>query len=396
MSSCSKSISIHNPKKEFDRRKIMKRLISMVMAIAMISIILAGCSGAKPAAGGTATKATLKVAELIGSTGSIDDRSFCQGAWEGIKKFAEGKSVETIYYKAVDESTGAFIDSVTLAVKSGAQVLVCPGYTWEPAVFKAQDMYPDTKFVLIDGTPRNEDYSQYKINSNVYSIFFSEQEAGFLAGYAIVKEGYHNLGFLGGMAVPAVLRYGYGYVVGADAAAKELGLAKDAVTLKYHYAGNFDPSPENQTYAASWFSSGTEAIFACAGEVGNVVMAAGKQVGPDKVVIGVDVDQAKEAPNVITSAMKNLANATSDALEKYLSNTFPGGKSVTLTVNEDGVGLPTAADSWRLKKFTVDDYNKIIGRLKADENGLSSKLPKDTDYKAASDIPVELIKVVVD
>lgn len=389
----------------------MKKIVSLLMVIALIAISLAGC-GSTPSSDTSSTTAAsttaavtsaagnstgkIKIAELVGSIGSIDDRSFCQGAWEGIKQFAQGKDVEYNYYKSADESVGAYVDSITLAVKAGNQIVVAPGFQWGVAVYKAQDMYPDVKFILIDGVPSNEDYSDFKTASNVYSIVFAEQEAGFLAGYAIVKEGYKNLGFLGGMAVPAVIRYGYGFVAGADLAAQEMGLAKDSVTIKYHYVGNFDPSPENQTYAASMFSSGTDVVFACAGQVGNVVMAAAKQVGPDKKVIGVDVDQAGESDNVITSAMKNLGIATKQALDAYVAGTFPGGKDVNLTAKEDGVGLPTATASWRFKNFKLDDYNALFAKLKADENGLAKNLPTDTQYKAASDIPVKVVKVVVD
>ena len=151
--------------------------------------------------------------------------------------------------------------------------------------------YPDIKFIILDGDPNDGDWSAgaptYKRNDNVYSIFYAEQESGFMAGYAAVKDGYTKLGFLGGIAVPSVIRFGYGFVAGVNYAAEEMGL--DGIEVKYSYAGNFDATPENQALAASWYGSGTEVIFACGGKVGNSVMAAAEAAGAK--VIGVDVDQ---------------------------------------------------------------------------------------------------------
>jgi basic membrane protein A len=159
--------------------------------------------------------------------------------------------------------------------------------------------------------------------------------------------------------------------------------------------GNFDPSPENQTFAASWFGSGTEAIFSAAGQVGNVVMAAAEQAGPNKIVIGVDVDQAGESPTVITSAMKNLGGSTYQVLEQWKNGTFPGGTKVTLTAREDGVGLPTDDASWRFKKFTKAEYQALYDKIHTNADGIVDKIPTDSGYDDASKIPTKVVKVSV-
>ena len=189
---------------------------------------------------------------LITDVGTIDDRSFNQGAWEGLKKYAEEKKIAHKYYQPAEKSTDAYINAIDLAVAGKAKVIVTPGFLFETAVYKAQDTHPDVKFILLDGAPQDGTYTDFRIESNVYSVFYAEEQAGFLAGYAIVKEGYTNLGVMAGMAVPAVIRFGYGFVQGAEYAAQELGLASGTIKMNYTYVGNFNPTPENQTLATSW------------------------------------------------------------------------------------------------------------------------------------------------
>jgi basic membrane protein A len=335
----------------------------------------------------------VKMAVVLGANGAIDDRSFSQGAWEGMKKFADDNKMKYTYYTAAADSISSQVDAIELAINHGAEILVMPGFPWGNAVYIAQERFPDTKMVILDDEPHTPDYSKSFIGKNSYAIYYAEQESGFLAGYAAVKEGLRNIGFLGGQAVPSVVRFGYGFVYGADVAAQELGLPAGSVTIKYHYVGNFDPSPENQTFAASWFGSGTEAIFSAAGGVGNVVMAAAEQAG--KIVIGVDVDQSGESSTVITSAMKNLQGSTYNALQSWKNGTFPGGTSVTLSAREDGVGLPTANASWRFKKFTKAEYESLYRKLHTNEGGIADSIPKNNDYSDASKIPTKVVKVTV-
>ncbi|MGI6344316.1 MAG: BMP family lipoprotein [Bacillota bacterium] len=325
---------------------------------------------------------------LVTDIGTIDDKSFNQGAWEGLMAYAEEHKITYKYYQPAEKTTASYIDTINLAVEGGAKVVVCPGFLFEPAVFQAQDLHPDVKFILLDGSPNNGDYEgdfQARIEDNVYSVFYAEEQAGFLAGYAAVKEGFTKLGFMGGMAVPAVVRFGYGFVQGAEYAANEMGIS--SVEIKYHYTGGFDATPEAQALAASWYNSGTEVIFACGGAVGNSVMAAAEAA--DKKVIGVDVDQSGESTTVITSAMKELANSVYGGLEAYYNGTFPGGQSVTLDVTVDGVGLPM--ENSRFAKFSQADYDAIYEKLEKGE----VTLLKDTDVDSAAAIPAQVVKVTL-
>jgi basic membrane protein A and related proteins len=328
----------------------MKKLLVTLLMFAMIFTM----AGTFAACGGSEAD-TYELA-LVTDVGTIDDKSFNQGAWEGLVQYAEENNITHKYYQPAEKSTEAYIDAIGLAVEGGAKVIVCPGFLFEPAVFEAQDLYPETKFIILDGYPHSGDYTPV-VNDNVYSIFFKEEQAGFLAGYAAVKGGFTKLGFVGGMAVPAVVKFGYGFIQGAESAAKELGVA--SLEIKYHYTGGFAPTPEAETLAASWYNAGTEVIFAAAGGAGNSVMAAAEAAG--KGMIGVDVDQSSQSDSVITSAMKALGVGVYDGLKAFYDDEFPGGEIVYLGADVDGIGLPM--DSTKIDGFTQADYDAVYAKL---------------------------------
>ena len=307
---------------------------------------------------------------LITDVGTIDDGSFNQGAWEGVVRYAWINDVTHKYYQPVAKTTDDYVDAIELAITEGATTVVCPGFLFENAVWEVQGDNPTINFIILDGSPHNvTDWDtmattdggapDFTVESNVRPIFYTEHEAGFLAGYAAVKDGYTELGFIGGMAVPAVVRFGYGFVQGADQAAMDMGLADDAVTVKYWYSNVFWETPEVQATAVSWYSTGTEVIFAAAGGAGASVMEAAFQ--EDGLVIGVDIDQAGDAPEVITSAMKELAVSVNDTLAEIYAETFTGGAAVTFDVSNNGVGLPQ--DFSRFNDFDQADYDAIFEKL---------------------------------
>ena len=359
----------------------MKKLLILIVALLAL-----GISACAPSNGGPTVR-TYEIA-LITDVGTIDDKSFNQGAWEGVKAYAEEHNITYKYYAPARQDTQQYINAITLAVENGAKVIVTPGFLFEPAIFQAQDLFPEVKFVLLDGFPQDGTYTEFRIEDNVHSIFYAEDQVGFLAGYAAVMDGYRSLGFMGGMAVPAVVRFGYGFVQGAEYAAAELGVE---VTLQYTYLGDFDPTPAHQTRAAAWFDSGVEVIFAAAGGAGNSVMAGAEAA--DGKVIGVDVDQKDESATVITSAMKELGGSVYMALENFYADAFKGGVSETLGVLEDGVSL--SDDFSRFNTFTKADYDAIFAALVADTNSIRSNILGDQDVDSAADIPTEFVTVNV-
>ncbi len=309
---------------------------------------------------------------LVTDVGDIDDQSFNQTSWEATRDFAKAHGKTVNYYRPTEDSTTARLAAMEQAVNKGAKVIVCPGYLFEDAVYEAQTTYPEVKFVLIDGAPHTPDYKTYKTESNTVSIIFKEEIAGFLAGYAAVKDGNTKLGFCGGMAVPAVQRYGSGFVQGAEAASKEMGIT---TTLKYYYAGAFAATDAATATMKSWYTEGTETVFACGGKVFQSVVAGCDEGGANATWIGVDTDQAYVSTKVLTSAMKGLGEAVTSALEVYHEDKWSeiGGKDYNLGIDsvlgtlgkKDYVGIPTANDSWRFKQFTKAEYETVLGKIKS-------------------------------
>ncbi len=348
-----------------------KRILAVLMAAAMTAGLTA-CGGGggntetsaqAPAADGGSDQSSSGSSDggfelaLVTDLGTIDDKSFNQGAWEGMTKYAEENGISYKYYQPQEGTTDSYLETIGLAVEGGAKLIVCPGFLFEEPVYLAQDQYTDVKFILLDGEPHSGDYSEYRTNENVMPILFQEDQAGFLAGYAAVKDGYTKLGFMGGMAVPAVIRFGHGFIEGAEAAAAELGIS--GIEVMYTYTGAFAATPEAQSMAASWYQNGTEVVFGCGGAVGNSVMAAAQEKGAK--VIGVDVDQSFESDTVITSAMKLLSNSVYDGVKAFYDGSFPGGKTSVFTVSNEGVGLPM--DTSKFNTFTQADYDAIYKKL---------------------------------
>ena len=350
----------------------MKKVL-VALVVAVLALGLAACG----------QKKTYEIG-LVTDVGTINDKSFNQGAWEGVEEYAEEHNISYKYYQPDTKSTEDYVKSIEVAIENGAKIVVTPGFLFENAIWLVQDKYPTVKFIILDGGAHNiTDWDtfatvdgsapNFEIGANVYSILYSEEQSGFLAGYAAVKEGFTKLGFMGGMSVPAVVRFGYGFVQGANYAANEMGKADGAITIKYEYLGSFAPEAAHQTKAASWYTDGTEVIFVAAGGAGNSVMKAAEGIA-DKYVIGVDVDQKAESDRVITSAMKELSSSVYNALDEIYTNRqynsegeviTSNGKSITLDASVGGVGLPQ--DFSRFETFTQAMYNTIFAKLQANE-----------------------------
>lgn len=358
-----------------------KKILSMILAIVMACsafLMLTACNDKdtdKTTKPGGKTD-TYEIA-LITDKGTIDDKSFNQGAWEGVVQYAKEFNKTHKYYQPTDATTNDYIAAIELAIKGGAKIVVCPGFLFEVALYDMQTKYPAISFIILDGAPHTEDYATFKTEKNVVSIFYAEEEAGFLAGYAAVKDGMKGLGFMGGMAVPAVIRFGYGYIQGAEAAAKEMELAKGSVNVKYYYTGDFKASPDIETMSAGWFASGIDVIFGCGGAVGNSVMAAAGKV--DKKTIGVDVDQSSESKTVITSAMKQLKKSVYDNLTDFYKDAFKGGESQILDAKVDGIGLPMATS--KFTTFKQADYDAVFAKIVKGDY----KILKDSEVGTAGD-----------
>lgn len=376
-----------------------KKVMSLLLAAAMTATLFAGCgsdngtadkttgdnAAASTETAGDETSADGYELALVIDVGTIDDKSFNQGSWEGVKKYGDENGVAYKYYKSAEATTDSFQETIALAIEGGAKVIVCPGFLFEEPIYNMQTQYPDVKFILIDGEPHDAE-SNYATAENTMAVLYEEDQAGFLAGYAAVKDGYTKLGFMGGMALPAVIRYGYGYLAGADYAAKELGVDVD---VTYTYTGSFEATPEAQSMATGWYQAGTEVIFACGGSVGNSVMAAA-EASDNAKVIGVDVDQSSESDTVITSAMKMLSNSVYDAIQAAYDGSFPGGKTTVFDAANDGVGI--AMDTAKFNTFSQADYDEVFAKLVAGEITIDNDVEKEVSDLDLSNVTVNYVQ----
>ena len=366
---------------------ISRRNFLAVAGAAAAAAALTACGGSSASSTSTASSAAASSAAASGAadgaekiakvaltcdTGTIDDESFNQACWAAVSSYM-GDNCQ--YY--IPESDASDEDRETMirqAVNDGADVIVCVGYLYGASLAWAADQYPDVKFIAIDVT--QGDIGTDAIPANCYCITFTEEQAGYLAGYAIAKDGKTKLGFLGGMAVPAVIRYGYGFVQGADAAAAELG---QNIEINYFYGGQFYGDANITSRMEGWYSNGTQVVFACGGGIyTSAVEAALKNNG---YVIGVDVDQNYIGANgvadgtyaynpFITSAMKGLSEAVNTALADIDAGSWGdiAGSNGNFGLEDgDYIGLPTDADSWNFESFTTDEYEEVKGKIKSGE-----------------------------
>lgn len=400
--------------------KKSKKLLALLLCLAMVFGLAACGNSNKPAnsqtpAPGTNTETPAHETETPGETeadpdaiedsmtsadskyqvafvtdvGQLKDKSFNQGTFDGVKLYAAANGLSYKYYQHANGSEATDddrYDAMKAAVEGGADVVVCAGYLQEAALRKAAIEYPDTPFVFIDGYPIQEQATEYDaagnalpndspVLTNVAGVAFQEQQAGYLAGYAAVKDGFTKLGFSGGGGGtnPACCRFGYGYVQGANAAALEKGITVD-MNYSWQYGSNFSASTDLQTMINGWYVNGTEIVFACGGSMFQSIVAAAS--ANDGYVIGVDVDQSGESEYVVTSAMKGLADAVQWAVAKVYDGTFDtiGGQQASLGVADNAVQLPTGADSWRFETFTVEEYESLYQQM------VDGTLVVDDDY----------------
>jgi len=329
----------------------------------------------------------LRIALVAHSPESIlDDGSFNAGAWQGILQFARANGLSTTrgqnieFFQPGSATDEARIDLVENVVQNfGADIVVLPGFHFVASSYEMQRLFPDVKFVLLDASPAGD------IASNLVAIHYAEHESGFLAGYAIVMDGFRNLGFMGGAAVPAVVRFGHGFLQGAEYAANALGLSAGDITVRYYYIGGFAPDPGVTTQAGSWYATGTEVIFAAAGGAGFSIITAAEAA--NAYVIGVDVDQADASDVVITSAVKGLATSVNDMLNDFVSGNWRGGRALMFDATVNGIGLPM--ESSRFRTFSQAQYDAIFGQLASGAISVNNSLNMDDVLAGLSLVVVE-------
>ena len=351
-------------------KKLFALLLAAVMMLGMMSF---------------ASAEDMRVA-MITDYGDITDQSFNQTTYEACKAFCDNNGLDFQYFKPNSDSDTDRISSIENAIDDGYNVIVMPGYAFAKAIEQTVEAYPEVTFIALDVSEYDlqdahgtaDDFS-WQYPTNLYSAVYQEELCGYMAGYAAVKLGYKKLGYLGGMAVPAVVRYGYGYVQGADAAAAELGL--NDVEIKYVYGNQFYGDADITAYMDTWYAAGTEIVFACGGGIYDSAGEAAAKVGAK--VIGVDVDQAATINGkygdgiTVTSAMKGLAATVNAELNAVMGGSFEGGKVENLglvsAVPEENF-VQIAPSTQFAEGFTAEDYSALVAKMFGGEITVSNAI----------------------
>lgn len=387
----------------------MKKLFKLFLSGVMATSLVACTSDDTPQGSTTSATSDMSVA-MITDSGEITDQSFNQTTYEASKAWSEKNGADFKYYKPAADSTDARVQAIETAIADGHNVIVMPGYLFAGSVVACAEEYSDVKFIAVDCgigdlleaavtaagetydyNPDNWNLEDYVDLSNVYCAVYQEELAGYMAGYAAVKLGYTKLGYLGGMAVPAVVRYGYGYLQGINEAAGELGLTD--VEVKYVYGGKFVEDPAIKATMDTWYADGTEVVFGCGGRV-YISAAEAAQTAGGKM-IGVDVDQSASIDGdygegmTVTSAMKGLGVTIENALDDIKEGNWSelAGKIDTLGLvsgddpDANYVQIPSATTQFEDGKFTLDDYKALV---KAMFDG-SVKVSNDTSTEPTVD-----------
>ena len=345
----------------------MKKFLALVLALAMALSMMAFASAED-----------LRVA-MITDYGDITDQSFNQTTYEASKAFCEANGIDFQYYKPASDSDEDRISSIEKAIDDGYNAIIMPGYAFGPAIQAVAPEYSDINFIALDVSEGDIGDLASAVPANLYCAVYQEELCGYMAGYAAVKLGYSKLGFLGGMAVPAVVRYGYGFVQGADAAAAELG--KTDVQINYVYGNQFYGDSDITAYMDTWYANGTEVVFACGGGIFTSAGEAASKVG--QKVIGVDVDQAGTIDGLygegitVNSAMKGLAATVNSQLAALKDGTFAGGKVENLGLvgeDPDANYVQIAPSTQFADGFTLDDYKALVAKMFAGEVTVSNAI----------------------
>ncbi|MCM3572711.1 MULTISPECIES: BMP family lipoprotein [Mesobacillus] len=356
-----------------------KRKFGLVMSLLLAAgTMLAGCGSDD--GGSTGGKESDLRVGMVTDAGTIDDKSFNQGTWEGILKAEEDLGVKTKYLKPAGTTEAEYLKEIGNLYDAEYKFIITPGFKFETAVFQAQDKYEDAKFVIIDGNPHNGDFNPV-VKDNTVAVFFAEHESGFLAGVAAaveLKEG--EAGFIGGMEIPAVQKFNWGFQQGLKYANENLDTNVTMKAENVVYQGSFDNAAAGGQIAAQFYDRGVDVIFTAAGGVGVGAINEAKnraKAGENVWIVGVDVDQFEDGKYdgdksvILTSAMKKLDQVAFDMVQAEIDGKFPGGETLTFDAKNDGIGLPE--ENPNLSEETMGKVKEAYDKIKSEEITVSAE-----------------------
>ncbi len=363
----------------------MKKIIALALAVTTLAmcVMLSSC--------GLVETGDVELA-IITDGGNVSESSMNQAVVIAAAKYAIANDINHDVYHPIAQTREAYVDSVMQAVVNGAKVVICSGQLLEDAVYEVEDLFPDVRFLLVDGVPKGTvkasaleaaannaakhegestadaettaPVEQIKISKNVYCITFCNEQAAYLAGYVAVRDGYTKFGFISEKDAESDMLYASGFIQGIQDAAREMGII-DRIGVKLRYSGTSDTDDEIQSAVESWIISGTEMVFASGSTCGPVIAAAEARNGR---VICSDSDHSKMSSLVVNSAMKFVEQPITEALTSLYANGLKwdkhhAGINMECGVAEGGVGLNTAAAAWRFGNYEIGTYENIVARI---------------------------------
>ena len=331
---------------------------------------------------------------MVTDFSDVNDASFNQACYEGAKEWCGQYGIPFNYYKPSSVSLAERTKSLKLAIDRGYDVILCPGFALGEAIAEVAPKHPEVKFIGLD-IAESDFPSDFSLTDNIAIYNYHEEIAGYLAGYGVVREGFRRLGYLGGMASAPVIRFGYGYVQGADAAAREL---EADIDIQHVYGGQFFGDSEIHMHMDGWYKADrTEIVFACGGSIYTSVALAAKE--NNGYMIGVDSDQAPiidrdyKPGMCITSAMKGIKQTVIAKLESlYKGEAWEKGINYLGLVSSENpelnyVQLPM--DHWRMELFTVEDYKALLSDIMSGVKTISEDIDQKPEVSAFTHVNYE-------
>ena len=294
-----------------------KKLTTLAMATVVSASLLVGCSSSNE----SATDDKITVA-MITDVAGVNDQSFNQSAWEGLQKAEKELGVEVKYLESKQDSD--YATNIETLVDEDVDLILGVGMKLADAIKEGAELYPDQNFVLVDEEIDAE---------NVKSILFNAQESAYLAGLVAGRMTKTNsVGFIGGMELPVIDTFKYGFMAGVKAANPD-------AEVQSQYANSFTDQAKGKAIANQMYSNGADIVFTCGGDVGTGAIEAAKENG--KFAIGVDRDQSDLAPEyVLTSAIKRVDVGVYETVKSYVDGLFEGGTTTVYGLEDNAVGIP--------------------------------------------------------
>ena len=292
-----------------------------------------------------------------GTTGGADAM-----LWQGVQTFANTYHYTADTQAAASDTTDDAEAALRAAAESGAKLVICRGDTMAAALYRIQENYPDVHYLLFDGEPHNADNSAYSTASLVHCVLFQEEQAGYLAGYAAVTDGYTALGFIGAREIPGIVRYCTGFLQGAEEAAEMQG---EHVTLQTWFTDTYENSDAITQRMIDWYNNGTMLIMVSGGNLYEGAASAVNQTGGKAITT--DFDSTDLSGRILASAVKCYNAAVQRQLYSFFTNGTWDAQSAGQT---EKVGILTGevafeADApWRLDTFSQDNYRQLYEQLR--------------------------------